>query len=77
MNAISNLKETSSFQEWANFMKELSGHKDSSRPFLVKAKSSDQIISNLERDLLKAQTPEAVQLILVKKQLSFDFPIAA
>jgi hypothetical protein len=69
--------QTSSFQEWANFMKELNGHKGMDKPFLMKAESSAQIIQNLEKDLLKVQEQKPTQLMLVKKQLSFDFPLAA
>jgi hypothetical protein len=77
MQTNSTSAKPSSFQEWTNFMSDLSNNKNSSKPFLVKAEDSQQIINNLEKELLKPDLNETVKLILIKKQLSFNFPIAA
>ncbi len=77
MNNLSSQTPKSSFQEWTNFMTDLNNRKISSKPFLVKSESPDQIINNLEKELLKSEEKQTVKLILMKRQLSFDFSIAA
>lgn len=73
MNTTSNFNQRTNFQELANFMKELNGR----GPFMTKANSSEQMLQNLERDLSKVSDQKTVQLVLVKRQLTLDFPIAA
>ena len=77
MTTISNFNQRTNFQELANFMKQLNGHKEGTKPFLIRANTSDQIIQNLERDLSNVKEENPVQLVLVKRQLALDFPIAA
>lgn len=77
MNQISILPNASSFQEWTNFMTDLNNKKVSTSPFLNKAGNPLQIINNLEKELLKTDANDGIKLVLIKKQLSLDFSIAA
>lgn len=77
MNNLSIQTPTSSFQEWTNFMMNLNNNKSSAKSFLVKSDNATQIINNLEKELLKSEEKETVKLVLMKRQLSIDFSMAA
>ncbi len=77
MNNLSFQTTTSSFQEWTNFMTNLNNNKSSAKSFLVKSDNAHQIINNLEKELLKSEEKETVKLVLMKRQLSIDFSMAA
>ena len=77
MNNLSFQTTTSSFQEWTNFMTNLNNNKSSTKSFLVKSDNANQIINNLEKELLKSEEKQTVKLVLMKRQLSIDFSMAA
>jgi len=77
MNNLSFQTPKSSFQEWTNFMTDLNNKKSSTKSFLVKSDNANQIINNLEKELLKSEEKPTVKLVLMKRQLSIDFSMAA
>ncbi len=64
---------TSTLQEWSNFLSVLNGNKQQSEPLLKKTSSAQRIIMHLEKQLPKTQPPAIFRRLGRHTQLVLHF----